>query len=40
LLSAIADRLGIQTEVDPEVEEIKEDVAPEEVLDEIEERRP
>jgi uncharacterized membrane protein len=39
LLSAIADRLGIQTEVDPEVEEIKEDVAPEEVLDEIEERR-
>jgi uncharacterized membrane protein len=39
LLSAIADRLGIQTEVDPEVEEIKEDVAPEAVLDEIEERR-
>jgi uncharacterized membrane protein len=39
LLSAIADRLEIQTEVDPEVEEIKEDVAPEAVLDEIEERR-
>jgi uncharacterized membrane protein len=39
LLSAIADRLGIQAQVDPEVEEIKEDVAPEAVLDEIEERR-
>jgi uncharacterized membrane protein len=38
LVSAIADRMGIQTEVDPEVEEIKEDVAPEAVLDEIEER--
>ena len=35
LLSAIANRLGIQTEV----EELKEDVAPEAVLDEIEERR-
>jgi uncharacterized membrane protein len=39
LLSAIAERLGVQTDVDPEVEEIKEDVAPEAVLDEIEERR-
>jgi uncharacterized membrane protein len=39
LLSAIADRLGIQTEVDEEVEELKEDVAPEAVLDEIEEHR-
>jgi len=39
LLSAIADRLGVQTEVDAEVEELKEDVAPEAVLDEIEERR-
>jgi uncharacterized membrane protein len=39
LLSAVADRLGIQTELDPEVKEIKEDVAPEAVLDEIEERR-
>lgn len=39
LLSAIADRLGIETEVDAEVEELKQDVAPEAVLDEIEERR-
>jgi uncharacterized membrane protein len=39
LLSAIADRLGIETEIDDEVEELKEDVAPERVLDEIEERR-
>jgi uncharacterized membrane protein len=39
LLSAIAGRLGIQTEVDAEVEQLKEDVAPEAVLDEIEERR-
>lgn len=39
LLSAIAERLGVQTEVDAEVEELKEDVAPEAVLDEIEERR-
>jgi uncharacterized membrane protein len=39
LLSAIADRLGVETDVDAEVEELKEDVAPEAVLDEIEERR-
>src|SRR3954451_10209651 len=39
LLSAIADRLGVETDVDAEVEELKEDVAPETVLDEIEERR-
>ena len=39
LLSAIAGRLGIQTEVDSEVDELKQDVAPEAVLDEIEERR-
>jgi uncharacterized membrane protein len=39
LLSAIADRLGVETEVDAEVEELKQDVAPEAVLDEIEERR-
>lgn len=39
LCSAIADRLGIETEVDDEVEELKQDVAPEAVLDEIEERR-
>jgi uncharacterized membrane protein len=39
LLSAIADRLGIETEIDDEVEELKKDVAPERVLDEIEEER-
>jgi uncharacterized membrane protein len=39
LLSAIADRLGIESEVDAEVDELKQDVAPEAVLDEIEERR-
>jgi uncharacterized membrane protein len=39
LLSAVAERLGIQTEVDAEVEELTEDVAPEAVLDEIEESR-
>ncbi len=39
LLSAVADRLGVETDVDAEVEELKEDVAPEAVLDEIEEPR-
>ena len=39
MLSAITERLGVETEVDAEVEEIKQDVAPEAVLDEIEERR-
>lgn len=39
LLSAIAQRLGVETDVDAEVEELKQDVAPEAVLDEIEERR-
>jgi uncharacterized membrane protein len=39
LLSAIADRLGVEIEVDEGVEELKQDVAPEAVLDEIEERR-
>ena len=34
LLSAVADRLGVETGVDAEVEELKEDVAPEAVLDE------
>jgi uncharacterized membrane protein len=37
LLSAIAGRLGIEIEHDPEVEEVKRDVAPEVVLDAIEE---
>ena len=39
MVSAIAGRLGVETEVDAEVEEVKEDIAPEMVLDEIEERR-
>jgi uncharacterized membrane protein len=39
LISAVAGRMGIETEVDPEVEELKQDVAPEAVLDEIEERK-
>jgi uncharacterized membrane protein len=38
LVSAIADRLDIETEADPEVPELKQDVAPEVVLDEIEDR--
>lgn len=40
LVSAIADRLDVETEVDREVAELKQDVAPEVVLDEIEERAP
>jgi uncharacterized membrane protein len=36
LVSGIADRLGVETEADAEVEEIAQDVAPEAVLDEIE----
>jgi uncharacterized membrane protein len=36
LVSGIAERLGVRTEVDPELHEIKQDVAPEAVLDEIE----
>src|SRR4051794_16826571 len=38
--SAIADRLGVKTEVDPELAEVKRDVAPEAVLDEIEAPEP
>jgi len=38
LVSAIAGRMDVQTDVDSEVEELKQDVAPELVLDEIEER--
>src|SRR5215212_10265687 len=37
LVSAIADRMGVTTEVDEELDEITQDVAPEAVLDEIEE---
>jgi uncharacterized membrane protein len=36
LVSGIADRLGVTTEADAEVEEIARDVAPEAVLDELE----
>src|SRR5437588_4343300 len=39
LVSAIAARMGIKTEVDPELDELKQDVAPDVVLDEIEERQ-
>jgi uncharacterized membrane protein len=37
IVSAIADHLNVSTNVDAEVEELKQDVAPEAVLDEIEE---
>jgi uncharacterized membrane protein len=40
LVSAIADRIGLETEVDAELHEIKQDVAPEAVLDEIEAAKP
>ena len=36
LVSAMAEHMGVRTEVDPELEEIQQDVAPEAVLDEIE----
>src|SRR5438067_12888992 len=39
LVSAIADKLGVSTEVDGEVEELKEDVAPEVVLDELDHQK-
>jgi uncharacterized membrane protein len=40
LVSAIAQRLGVRTDVDAEVGEITQDIAPEAVLDEIEETQP
>jgi uncharacterized membrane protein len=40
LVSAIAQRLDVKSEVDPELGEIKQDVAPEAVLDEIESTKP
>jgi uncharacterized membrane protein len=40
MVSAIAERLGVQTEVDQEVEELKRDVAPEAVLDHLEANEP
>ena len=38
MVAAIADKMGIATEVDGEVAELKQDVAPDAVLDEIEAR--
>jgi uncharacterized membrane protein len=38
LVSAIAEKMGLEHVVEPEVEEMKQDVAPEAVLDAIEER--
>jgi hypothetical protein len=38
MVSAITDHLGIETEGDDEVAELKQDVAPDAVLDEIERR--
>ena len=40
LVLGIAERLGVETEADAEVEEIARDVAPEAVLDEIEAAEP
>jgi uncharacterized membrane protein len=40
LVSAMAEHMGIKTEVDEELEEITQDVAPEAVLDEIESSTP
>ena len=36
LVSGIADRMGVKTEADADLEEITQDVAPEAVLDELE----
>ncbi|HEX2555825.1 MAG TPA: DUF1003 domain-containing protein [Microvirga sp.] len=40
LVAAIADRLDVRTEVDAELDEIRQNVAPEAVLDEIEAAEP
>jgi uncharacterized membrane protein len=40
LVAAMAERMGIKTEVDEELDEITQDVAPEAVLDEIEATQP
>jgi uncharacterized membrane protein len=40
LVSAIAGRLGVETEVDGELDEVRQDVAPDAVLDEIEATKP
>jgi uncharacterized membrane protein len=39
LVAAVAERLGVAADADPEVKEIEKDVAPEAVLDEIEARQ-
>jgi uncharacterized membrane protein len=39
MVSAIADHLNVKTNIDTEIEELKQDVAPEAVLDEIEEEQ-
>jgi uncharacterized membrane protein len=36
LVAVIAERAGVRANADPEIEEVKKDVAPEAVLDEIE----
>jgi len=40
VVSAMAERMGVRTEVDQELDEITQDVAPEAVLDEIEATQP
>ena len=40
LVSGIAERMGVETEADADLEEITQDVAPEAVLDELEETEP
>jgi len=40
LVGAIADHLGVRTDVDAELDEITQDVAPDAVLDEIEAKKP
>jgi len=39
VVDAMAKHLGVKTDVDPELDEIKQDVAPEAVLDEIEAKK-
>ncbi len=40
IVSIMAARMGVKTEIDPEIEEITKDVAPEAVLDELEATNP
>ena len=40
MVSVMAERMGVRTEIDPEIEEITQDVAPEAVLDELEATNP